>query len=123
MISLILILAVVLAIVGTAVPVRRPLHASERWFLAAAPLPVLLLIVVPGLWSAAHGWTRSGPALERASVVSSLTVATLLIVAGLALQWRRVDDGFDARLMGGIAVAAIPWLMIGLLYLEFAVLS
>ena len=119
MIGALVLVIVILLGVSIIAPVRRPLERAERWFLWVTPLPVALLIAVPSAWSAAHAWQRSGASIERASIVGALVV----IIFGIATVWRGRREGVDARVLVGIVIAAIPWLLIGLLFLEFSVLS
>ena len=123
MIGALVLVIVILLGVSIIAPVRRPLERAERWFLWVTPLPVALLIAVPSAWSAAHAWQRSGASIERASIVGALVVSTALIIFGIATVWRGRREGVDARVLVGIVIAAIPWLLIGLLFLEFSVLS
>jgi hypothetical protein len=123
MISALVLLILILLGISIIAPVRRPLERPERWFLWVTPLPVALLIAVPSAWSAAHGWQRSGASIERASTIGGLVVSTALIIVGIATVWRGRREGVDARVLVGIVIAGIPWLLIGLLFLEFSVLS
>ena len=101
-----------------------PLDVVERIYLAAAPIPAILALVLPGLLAALmrdRGSSREwGLWLTEAGGWLSLA----LLVAGAILLSRRSGQGksWDGRLVIGLLVAALPALLIGLVALMYGVL-
>ena len=118
-------LAVLIAFV--AITARRlpagQLDAVERIYLLAAPLPVVLSLVLPApirLLSQGGAAPRVwGVRLSEAG--GWLSVA--LIVAGALLLIRRSGQRqpWDRRLIFGLEVAALPAVMVGLVALMYAI--
>ena len=101
-----------------------PLDVAERFYLAAAPVPAVLALVLPGLvsqFARESGNTRSS-GLRLNEVGGWLSVA--LIVIGAVLLGRRSGRGlrWDRRLLIGLFVAALPAILIGLVALMYAVI-
>jgi hypothetical protein len=118
-------LAVLIAFV--AITARRlpasPLDVRERIYLWAAPLPVVLSLLLPAplrLLSQGGAAPRAwGIRLSQAG--GWLSVA--LIVAGTLLLMRRSGQRqpWDRRLVLGLVVAALPAVLVGLVALIYAI--
>jgi hypothetical protein len=99
-----------------------PLDATERLYLVAAPLPVVLALVLPSplsllmQGSGNHVW---GVWLNAVGGWLSLA----LILAGALLLGRRSgrQQAWDRRLLAGLMVAALPAVLIGLVALMYAI--
>lgn len=84
------------------------LTGLERAYLIVSPLPVLLMFGVPLV----KQLLRANPAQPRGSRLEEVSVglSAALVLAGLALAWRRWTRGEDrkSRLTAGIFLAGIP---------------
>jgi hypothetical protein len=101
-----------------------PLDRLEAIYLAAAPLPAILALILPGVVAALlqdPGSSREWR-LWLTKVGGWLSLA--LIVAGVLLLSRRSSQGkrWDRRLLVGVFVAAMPALLIGLVVLMYAII-
>ncbi len=117
-----LIVVAVLATIMIRGSAAGPLDTVERLYLAVAPVPALLALVLPGFVSQVmrgSGSTRSW-GLRLNEVGGWLSVA--LIVIGAVLLGRRSGQGlpWDRRLLIGLFVAALPAILIGLVALMYA---
>lgn len=103
--------------------VAGPLDAPERLYLVAAPLPVVLALVLPSsisLLTQESGSLRAW-GLWLSSVGGGLSLT--LILAGALLLRRRSgrQQAWDRRLLVGLMVAALPAILIGLVALMYAI--
>ena len=100
-----------------------PLTAVERLYLSAAPLPVVLALVIPSvltLWLDGTDATRNWSG--RLSAIGGWLSLGLLIAGALVLR-RRTTRGetWPRRLIAAVLVAMLPAVMIGLIALFYAI--
>jgi hypothetical protein len=118
-------LAVVVVLVAIMVRGKAagPLRAFERLYLMAAPVPVVLALVLPGFISMAmSGSGSSRPWGVRLSVAGGW-LSLALVLTGLLLLGRRSrhQQAWDRRLLVGMMLAALPAILIALVALMYAI--
>jgi hypothetical protein len=125
-----LVLTVILVIIALAVivgrwPVAGPLDIPERLFLFAAPIPVLLVLVLP--WPVGEFMRAQGSLRPWSLWLNEVGgwLSLILAVAGAVLLGRRTRQGraWDQRVVIAVFVAALPALLIGLVALMYALWS
>jgi hypothetical protein len=122
-----LVLTFVLLIIALAMivgrwPVAGPLDSVERLFLMAAPIPILLALVLP--WPISELMRAQGSSRAWGLWLNEVGgwLSLVLTVAGALLLSRRSRQGraWDRRVVIGVFVAALPALLIGLVALMYA---
>jgi hypothetical protein len=100
------------------------LTTAERVYLFGSPLPILLVLFLPGAmnWSGSTPDTRSR-GLQLTEVGLYVSGAMMLIGVGLIWQRRRQGRPFDPLVPAGLFLAAIPLLMVAIIALLFGLLS
>jgi hypothetical protein len=100
-----------------------PLDTLERSYLVAAPLPVLLALVLPAPIS--QLMQANGSSQEWAAWLNAVGgwLSLALILAGTLLLVRRSgrQQKWDRRLLIGLLAAALPAIMITLVALMYAI--
>jgi len=97
-----------------------PLTPLERVYLVVSPLPVLLMFGIPLGRELLRANSVTRPAGSRLEAVS-IGLSAVLVLAGLALTWRRWtrDEDRKSRLTAAIFLSGIPaflTLLVGLFY-------
>lgn len=98
------------------------LTGLERGYLFLSPLPVILALGVPLALTILRVDSNAAPPLSNGLTVAGIWLSGVLVLAGLALVWRRRGrvEGPAGRMAAGIFLAAIPallTLLVNLLYL------
>ena len=98
-----------------------PLDGLERLFLAAAPAPIVLTLLLPALLQPGQPRAALNVRLSVAGTVLSLA----LVLAGLVLLWRRSrqHSPWDIRILAAALIAGMPVLMVAVVALIYAVLD
>jgi hypothetical protein len=94
----------------------------ERVFLAAAALPLVLVIAVPALVGLTVGFDgHSRPLIEHANL-AGIGLSAILVVAGVVLivRARRERRSWGWPLGGAVLVAAAPVVIVALTYVLFS---
>jgi O-antigen ligase len=118
-------LAVVVVLVAIMVRGKAagPLHASERLYLMAAPVPVVVAFVLPGFISMAMSGSGSSRPWGVSLSVAGGWLSLALVLTGLLLLGLRSkrQQAWDRRLLVGLMLAALPAVLIALVALMYAI--
>ena len=117
-----LFLLVGLLLVAARSSTAGPLDQVERIYLAVAPLPAILTLVLPGIIHTPQAATPASRTLAAQVSVIGTWISVALTLALLLLLWRRSRRHlpWDVRILAAGLVAAMPVLMVGLIALLYA---
>jgi hypothetical protein len=110
LLPLLVVTLIALALVLRAQGGRRSPDRLERFYLLAAPLPVVLVLVVPGVVGLTQGFDGHNRGWINRANWSGVGLSVALSLAGVALVVRAVRGRrpWGWPLAGGVIVAAVP---------------
>jgi hypothetical protein len=117
-----LFLAVGLLLIITRSSTAGPLDRAEKIYVAAAPLPVILTLVLPSMVHPPQPHSPHDASLGAILSVIGTWLSVALTLTLLLLLWRRSRRHlpWDIRILAAGLVAAMPVLMVGLIALLYA---
>jgi hypothetical protein len=118
LLPLLVVTSIALALVLRARGGRRSPDRLERFYLMAAPLPIVLVLVVPGVVGLTLGFDGHNRGWINRANWGGVGLSIVLLLAGVALIVRAVRGrrAWGWPLAGGVIVAAVPTAIVVMSY-------